>query len=128
MHLPLRYPRFWLAAGWSLIVLATIASLLPTQRLPQIGASDKLHHVAAYAAMALWFAGIYPKTRYVVIGLGLFVMGLIIEWAQSAMQLGRQAELYDVIANTSGIALGLFAAWLGLGGWAQRIEALVLRE
>lgn len=128
MLLPLRYPRFWLAAGWSLIVLATIASLLPTQNLPSIGTSDKVQHMAAYALMALWFSGIYPRARYALIGIFLFVLGLAIEGAQGAMALGRQADLYDMMANASGIAAGLIAALLGLGGWAQRVEALVLRE
>ncbi len=128
MLLPLRYPRFWLAAGWSLIALATIASLLPTQKLPNIGTSDKVEHVAAYAAMALWFSGIYPRARYVLIAIGLFALGLCIEWAQGAMQLGRHADPYDMVANASGITLGLIAALLGLGGWAQRIEALVSRD
>jgi hypothetical protein len=128
MLLPLRYPRFWLAAGWSLIVLATIASLLPTQNLPDIGASDKLEHTAAYALMALWFSGIYPKSRYMLIGVSLFVLGFAIEWAQGAMELGRQTDPYDMVANASGIAAGLIAALLGLGGWAQRVEALVRRR
>ncbi len=128
MLLPLRYPRFWLAAGWSLIVLATIASLLPTQNLPSIGTGDKVQHMAGYALMALWFSGIYPRSRYALIGIFLFVLGLAIEGAQGAMALGRQADLYDMVANASGIAAGLLAALLGLGGWAQRVEALVLRE
>src|SRR5690606_41507587 len=104
MLLPLRYPRFWLAAGWSLIALATLASLLPSQKLPEIGASDKLEHMAAYALMALWFCGIYPRSRYIWIGVGLFMLGVAIEWAQGAMGFGRQSELYDLVANATGIA------------------------
>lgn len=127
MLLPLRYPRFWLAVGWLLIVLATIASLVPMQDLPSVGASDKLEHLAVYALMALWFSGIYPKSRYPVIGICLFVLGAAIEWAQGAMALGRQTDPYDMVANATGIAAGLIVALLGLGGWAQRVEALVRR-
>ncbi len=128
MLLPLRYPRLWLAAGWSLIAIATIASLLPSQNLPNIGTSDKLHHMVAYASMALWFSGIYPRSRYPLIGILLFVLGLAIEGAQGAMGFGRQADVRDMLANATGIAAGLMVAFLGLGGWAQRVEALVLRE
>lgn len=128
MLLPLRYPRFWLAVGWSLIAFAIIASLLPAQNLPEVGVSDKLEHMAAYALIALWFSGIYPKSRYVLIGVCLFVLGLAIEWAQGAMALGREADFRDMLANASGIAAGLIVALLGLGGWAQRVEALVYKQ
>ncbi len=127
MLLPLRYPRLWLVGGWTLIALAILASLSPAQNLPHVGASDKVHHLTAYALMALWFSGIYPKSRYLVIGIGLFLLGAVIEWAQGSMSYGRQADLYDMFANTAGILAGLIAAWLGLGGWAQRVEKLVGR-
>ncbi len=128
MLLPLRYPRFWLAVGWLLIVAAIVSSLVPAQKLPNIGASDKLEHMAAYALIALWFSGIYPKSRYVLIGVCLFALGVAIEWAQGAMALGREADLRDMLANATGIAAGLIIALLGLGGWAQRVEALVRKR
>jgi VanZ family protein len=128
MLLPLRYPRIWLVAGWMLIALAVLASLSPTQNLPDIGTNDKLGHLTAYALMTLWFSGIYPRSRYALIGLGMFVLGLLIEGAQGAMGWGRQADMYDLVANTSGIVAGLIGAWLGLGGWAQRVETLLARS
>ena len=92
MLLPLRYPRFWLAVGWLLIVAAIVSGLVPSQKLPNIGTSDKLEHMAAYALIALWFSGIYPKSRYVIIGVCLFALGVEIEWAQGAMAIGREAD------------------------------------
>jgi hypothetical protein len=50
---------------------------------------------------------------------------VLIEFAQGAMQLGRQADAMDVVANSSGIVAGLALCWLGLGGWVQWVEALV---
>jgi VanZ family protein len=128
MLLPLRYPRLWLVGGWALIAFAVLASLSPTQNLPDLGTSDKLEHLTAYALMTLWFSGIYPRSRYIVIGMGMFVLGALIEWAQGSMGLGRQADIHDMLANTTGILAGLMAAWLGLGGWAQRVEKLVNRN
>lgn len=127
MLLPLRYPRAWLALGWALILGAVIVSLVPGGSLPTTGAGDKIEHAAAYAAMTLWFAGIYPRSRYLMIGILLCSLGIALEWAQGAMHVGRQRELNDVVANTSGIVVGLIAARLGLGGWAQRVESWVLR-
>jgi VanZ family protein len=127
MLLPLRYPRAWLALGWALIIGAVIVSLAPGGSLPSTGASDKLEHAAAYALMTLWFAGIYPRSRYPMIGIALCTLGILLEWAQGAMHMGRQRDFYDVVANTSGIVAGLIAARLGLGGWAQRVEGWVWR-
>lgn len=128
MLLPLRYPRFWLLAGWAFIALAVCGSLLPAQNLPEVHASDKVQHMAAYALLSLWFAGIYPRSRYGAIAIGLFVLGVAIEWAQGAMHLGRQTDPFDVLANVTGIVAGLIAARLGLGGWAQRVETLLQRS
>jgi hypothetical protein len=41
------------------------------------------------------------------------------------MHLGRHADAMDVVANSTGIVAGLALCWLGLGGWAQWVEALV---
>jgi VanZ family protein len=123
MLLPLRHPRAWLVIGWVMIVFAIVASLAPSHKLPVTGVSDKLEHALAYTVLAVWFAGIYPRSRYVIIAISLFVMGLLIEWAQGAMNLGRQSDFRDLIANSLGIAFGFALALTWLGGWAQRLEA-----
>lgn len=128
MLLVLRHPRLWLVLGWMLIGLAIVVSLMPSDRLPQPpGINDKMEHLVAYALLSLWFAGIYPRSRYAIIAIGLFVMGIAIEWAQGTMDLGRSADFRDVIANTAGIAIGLGMAFMRLGGWAQRVEAWTRR-
>ena len=103
---------------------AVLASLLPSHHLPVTGVSDKLEHAAAYMVLALWFAGVYPRSRYVLIALGLFAMGVAIEWAQGVMNLCRQSDFRDVVANSTGIAVGLTLALAGLGEWGQRLESL----
>ena len=122
MALPLRYPRLWLVGGWLLIGLALLASLSPAQELPQVSGSDKLHHFIAYFSMTLWFAGVYPRTQYLWIGIAMVALGIFIEGAQSAMGLGRQADVYDLVANTSGVLVALIFASMGLGRWTQWIE------
>jgi VanZ family protein len=125
MLLSLRHPRLWLVSGWILVVGAIIASLMPSDRLPTLGGiSDKTEHIVGYAVLSLWFAGMYPRSRYPAIGVGFLVMGIVIEGLQGAMHLGRQADLIDVYANTIGIVSGLVLALIWLGGWAQRVEAL----
>jgi hypothetical protein len=123
MSTVLLHRRALLVIGWVMVAGAALASLLPMQSLPVTGVSDKLEHAAAYMVLALWFAGVYPRSRYLLIALGLFALGVAIEWAQGAMHLGRQSDVRDVVANGTGIALGLTLALAGLGGWAQRLES-----
>ena len=129
MLLPLRHPRFWLVLGWIFVALATLASIVPPQNLPTPPSlNDKVEHIVGYALLALWFAGIYPRSRYLLIAGSLLAMGLAIEWVQGAMHVGRSADWRDVIANITGIAVGLSLAWVELGGWAQRVEAWANRS
>jgi VanZ family protein len=129
MLLSLRHPRLWLVSGWILVILAVVASLVPSHDLPKLGGvSDKLEHIVGYSVLALYFAGLYPKARYPMIGIALLVMGIVIEGLQGAMKVGREADLRDVYANTVGIVCGLALALVWLGGWAQRVEALTRKR
>ena len=123
MLLALRHPRLWLVSGWMLVVISVAVNIMPAGDLPKLGGiSDKLEHAIGYTVLALWFAGIYPKSRYPMIGVALLVMGIVIEGLQGAMHVGRQADLRDVYANSAGIICGLILAMAWLGGWAQRVE------
>jgi VanZ family protein len=123
MRLLLRHPWVWLGLGWLFIVCAVVASLVPGEKLPPTGLGDKVEHALGYTLLTLWFTGLYPRSSYVRVGLGMLALGVAIEIAQGAMPFGRQMDFRDVIANSGGIALGLIIALIGVGGWAQRIEA-----
>lgn len=122
MRLSLRHPKVWLGLGWMFIAGAVVASLVPVQQQPPTHMSDKLEHSLAYALLTVWFTGAYPRSSYARIGLAMLALGIGIEVAQGAMPFGRQMDFRDVIANSLGIIVGLVIAWIGLGGWAQRIE------
>lgn len=123
MRLSLRHPWVWLGLGWVFIIGAIVVCLMPVQQLPPTHMSDKFEHSLAYALLTVWFTGAYPRSSYVRIGLAMLALGIAIEIAQGAMPFGRQMDFRDVIANSLGIAVGLAIAWIGLGGWALRIEA-----
>lgn len=120
--LPVRHPRSWLVIGWLLVTTAFVVCLIPGRELPNVGISDKWEHSILYAGLAIWFGGLYARSRYWVIALALFSMGVIIEVAQGTMHLGRTGDVRDVIANSIGIVIGVTLSLAGLGGWAQWID------
>jgi len=96
---------------------------MPAQALHAISAiNDKVEHSGGYALLTMWFTGIYPRARYGLIALGLLALGISLEWCQGAMHLGRTRDMFDVAANSAGIAAGLTLALLWSGNWAQRVE------
>jgi len=128
MTLPLRYPRLWVTLAWVFVALALAASLAPGGAPGMNLLNDKVEHMGGYLLLALWFAGIYPRSRYWLIAAGLFCMGVVVELLQGGMHWGRHRDIYDVYANTAGIALGLALAWSALGGWMLRVENWLTRN
>jgi VanZ family protein len=120
--LSVRHTRAWRVLSCVVIVAAIVVCLLPAADLPKTSINDKFEHTFAYVLLTLWFAGLYPRSRYWVVALGLFLMGVAIEFAQAGMHMGRQGDVRDVVANSTGIVVGIALAFAGLGGWAQWID------
>lgn len=125
---PLRMRGLWLAGGALLVAGLIALCLMPAANVPSIGMSDFVDHAAGYLALTLWFAGLVPRARWLLLALVLTLLGLTLEWLQGALSLGRVADARDAAANTLGIALGLTLALAGLGGWMRWVEARLLRE
>ncbi|HKQ84997.1 MAG TPA: VanZ family protein [Steroidobacteraceae bacterium] len=125
MTLPLRFRRTWVVIGWALVALAIYGSLTGNAVVTHSSINDKVMHAGTYATLSLWFAGIYPRSRYLLIALGLFSLGISMELLQGVMREGRMKDVHDVMANTLGIGIGLAVATWWLGGWAQRLERLL---
>ncbi len=126
--IPLRYRRLWLALSVALVGAILYSSLAPSLALPVPDGFDKVEHFTAYCGLALWFTGLYPRARYWQVVIGLLALGLGVEIAQGAMQLGRSAEALDMAANAAGVGAGLLLALALTGGWAQRVESWLVRS
>lgn len=119
-----RYRAAWFALGWLLVLAVAAGSLAPS--LPQAAAqvSDKFMHFAAYASMAFLFMGAAGRHHWLRIGLGLLLFGAGIELAQASLTETRMGDWLDLLANGTGVAAGIGAAFLLPGNWCRQVEVL----
>ena len=108
------------------MLAALVVCLVPFHSVPgAFKISDKLSHLVGHGGLALYFAGLVPRQRWWKIFAFLLLFGIAVEFAQYAMQVGREGELRDVIANCIGAAFGLLLARLGLERWPEIAERLL---
>ncbi|MND80349.1 VanZ like family protein [compost metagenome] len=99
--------RLVLFIGVSAILLD--AGLRP-EPIPQVfNQEDKLHHLVGFMALAFCCRLAFPATRLSVVTLGCLLTGVLIEAAQELMPL-RTASAYDMLANCTGVLIGLLLA------------------
>ena len=103
---------FWLR---TLLFIAVCAGLLYTglrsEPIAQLfDQEDKLHHLFGFFALAFSCRLAFLRVKLHWIALGCLLAGVAIEYAQALIPL-RTASLYDALANTLGVALGLAVAW-----------------
>lgn len=103
-----RLPRrvFWAA-------LVLIFALATYPKPPQVGVTDKLQHMLAFACLSLLGSAAYARIPLVIMALSLAMFGAAIELAQLIPALHRSAELLDWIADMTAVAAVLLAvaAW-----------------
>ena len=118
--LSLRFAPLWAAVGWFGVVLAFVLSLWPHGApLPQIW--YKSQHTIGYFILTLWWLGLYPRSRYPLVAVGCFVLGILMEILQ-AFTTTRTGAVSDALINLTGIVPALLVAYAGLGGWALKFE------
>ena len=133
--LPLQYTRRWQAASLMLLVIVLAATLMPAvwfwsdrdSFITWFVNVDKWLHAITFVFLAVWFAGQYRPAAYWRIATGLILFGVLIEICQR-MVTYRSAELFDIVADAGGIAVGLLIAAAGLGGWSLRMEEWIAQR
>jgi len=126
--LPLRHARLWRVLSVLILLLVLLAALSPAFWFDTRGSAllwfenaDKWLHALTFVLLAVWFAGLFNRSRYWLIGLGLMLFGFVLEACQLMVSY-RTADWIDIGANTAGIIVGLTVAAAGLGGWGLRFE------
>lgn len=122
MLLPLRFRRLWLVLGAVMVGVMLYLCLIPQVPGPNFPGVDKIEHLLAWGGLGAWFASLVERRGFLRLGIGLVVLGIGIEFAQELMNLGRQGDWRDVVANTLGVVLGVGSVQLGGESWLARIE------
>lgn len=126
--LPLMHAMAWRRASALLVAVIVVATLMPQAQVPVTAEDvDKVEHLAAYVLLAVWFTGLVPRREYWKVAAGLASLGIVLEFLQQAMALGRSGDALDVVANVLGLAIGVGLAFWWTGGWALRFEAWLKR-
>jgi len=115
--------------GVILVVLAIIVCLVPGHDIPSaFEFNDKVSHGIGHGTLALYFSGLVPRRRWWKIFVFLLLMGTAIEFAQYYMNVGREGDPRDVLANSIGALLGLVLARFGLSRWPELVAWVLGRR
>lgn len=78
--------------------------------MPTLKYKDKVVHFVFYFAFTLfWYKGLNKKKEHLLkIAFIGFVYGIVIEIMQDVFTVSRHADIYDVLANSTGIVMAFF--------------------
>ena len=114
LRLPVKFiADYWFILSLFLLAIITVLSLSPLPELPKVPGGDKLHHLVAYASLAIpiAIAGTrrkgHPKLIMVLLFYILWSGG--IEILQP--YLNRYGEWPDFFANALGVVSGALIGW-----------------
>lgn len=104
---------YWFVLSLFLLVIITVLSLSPLPELPKVPGGDKLHHLVAYASLAIPIAltGTRRKGHPLLLIVLLFYIfwGGGIEILQPYMN--RYGEWADFFVNALGVVSGALIGW-----------------
>jgi len=124
----LKYRDIWLYLGYFWVSITIYVCLMPNPPSPSsFEFGDKLMHMAGYIGLFLWFSQIYDRQYHWYPALGLILLGVFIEFAQS-LTVYRSFEIADMFANTAGVLLGWLLAGTFISFIFMKFESIVFKE
>ena len=100
-----------------LLGLSLAIFLTPGRDVPTGGPNDKLVHLLIFVSLAV--AGRWAQLRWLPLAIGLSAYAVLSEVLQAVLPIQRDGDLLDLLADVSGVVLGLglarFAVRLGAG-------------
>ena len=101
--------NFFIIAICITISIAYLSLMKMPKTEVSINNIDKLYHLIAYFVLSsCWLFSFYkkPALKYIIV-IACIIYGIIIEVLQDTLTMYRTGDFKDVLANTSGIVLGL---------------------
>lgn len=125
----MRYFKIWLAFGWLLVWLVCYFSLISNP--PKIDLKfenlDKIVHALSYFVLMSWFAQLYQsKQSRMFYALFFILLGVTLEYIQGLGHT-RLFEYADMLANTTGVLMGLLLTKGKLKGALLLVEDKMFR-
>jgi VanZ family protein len=104
--------RLMRLAFWCALLFAYVCAVMPGG--PQVGNSDKNGHVLAFVTLAFLARLGWSRRGALRIALALILFGIFIELSQATPLVHRDADVWDVVADTAGVAMGLLLGAVAL--------------
>jgi len=104
------YRRFAVRIFWVTMAIVYALAIMPSQQAPDLGAGDKVNHIAAFLTLTLLGRAAYPARRPWKLAAGLSLFGALIEFTQAIPFIHRDASLWDWIADSVAVLAALCAA------------------
>jgi VanZ family protein len=126
-HPELKLSFLWLGLGCVMVALVVYLSLTssPVDTGLSFPYQDKVFHAFAYFALMAWFAQIYHgRFQRNLIAVMLVIMGVMLEYLQS-FDPNRFYEYADMLANSTGVVLGLLVTLTGVKNCLIRFEKVI---
>ena len=97
------YRRHAVAIFWTLVAVVYAIAIMPSSQAPDLGAGDKINHIAAFVTLTLLGRGAYRRDPAWRLGVGLSLFGALIELTQAIPILHRDASLWDWAADSAAV-------------------------
>jgi len=85
-----------------------VVTLMPSALLPEAHGADKVEHALAFAILTVLAVWSLPWRAWKLV-IMLIAFGILIEILQAVLPFNRDAEAWDVLADSIGIAAGMAA-------------------
>ncbi len=125
----LKLRKLWLTLGWFWLLIIVTLSLISIPKIAELSILyiDKIEHTISYFVLMFLFSQCYKaKVIRLAYALLFIFLGVSLEFLQG-YTVTRQFEYADMLANTSGVILGLILSDSFFNKIIRYLDSMLLR-